>query len=394
MTAASATSDREGRGRIADIELLRAIAVMFTIIEHLNINIINWPSAIAETFYSYFHFWGGVDLFFAISGFVIARGLIPKLDRCTNRVEFVNETVVFWVRRAWRLLPSAWLWLGFILIASLTFNRAGTFGSFRTNFEGAVAAVLDVANFRVMETYGRITYGASSSYWSLSLEEQFYLLFPAAIFLCGRRLPVVLAIGVLLQLFLDRSRSLLLMELRCDALMLGVLLALWTRHPTHRLFEPVFLRRSAMARWSILCLLFLGLAAVSSDESHIAWFRVGLVALISAALVLIASYDADYLMRDGALKRVLLWVGSRSYAIYLIHLPAMFLVREIWFRLALQPVHGRGWILIGAPILLTLVLAELNYRWVERPLRIRGARLADALAARVRSPEGAMHEPA
>ena len=389
MTLSSAESDRRDQGRIADIEVLRAIAVMFTIVEHLNVNIINWPNAAAQTLYDYFHFWSGVDLFFAISGFVIARSLLPTLARCGSAAEFVNATLAFWVRRAWRLLPSAWLWLCLILMASVTVNRSGIFGSFRTNFEGVVAAVLDVANFRVIETFPQIYYGASSSYWSLSLEEQFYLLFPAVIFLCGRHLPIVLAAGALAQLFLERH-SLVLMELRSDALMLGVLLAIWSRHPTYRLFEPVFLRHSAAARWSVLGLLFLGLAAVASETSHIASFRVGLVALISAALVLIASYDADYLMRDGRLKRMLLWIGSRSYAIYLIHLPVMFLAREVWFRLDLTPVHGRGWILILSPILLTMVLAELNYRWVERPLRARGARLAGGLAARVKSTNGSV----
>jgi peptidoglycan/LPS O-acetylase OafA/YrhL len=106
--------------------------------------------------------------------------------------------------------------------------------------------------------------------------------------------------------------------------------------------------------------------------------------LISAILVLLASFDGDYLMRDGMLKRSLLWVGSRSYALYLLHVPVMFGVRELWLRLGIQPAHGHGWGLVLLALGLMGVLAELNFVLVEAPLRARGARISDAIRARRR----------
>ena len=378
---------RADHGRIADIELLRGLAVLFTILEHAKGNLISWSNPAIDGFYSYFRFGSGVDLFFAISGFVIARSLVPSLGRCRSPLEFANATLAFWVRRAWRLLPSAWFWLAVILVASVAFNRSGLFGSFRTNFEATVAGLLDVANFRFMAAFGHFGYGASFPYWSLSLEEQFYLIFPALIFVARRWLPAVLGAGVLLQLFAVRTP--LLMVIRTDALMLGILIALWSRSPTYRLFEPVLLRRSRLMRGAALALPMLLLAAIEASGSAIVWFPVGLIALIAAGLVLVASFDGDYLMRDGRVKRALLWVGSRSYALYLLHVPVMFAVRELWLRLDVQPVHGHGWILVLLALVLMGVLAELNFVLIEAPLRARGARISDAIRARHRPVEGA-----
>ncbi|GGF01980.1 acyltransferase [Aliidongia dinghuensis] len=372
-----------GHGRIADIELLRGFAVLFTILEHARDNLISWHSPLVDGFYSYFRFGCGVDLFFAISGFVIARGLVPSLDGCRDSLDFVRVTLAFWVRRAWRLLPSAWLWLALVLALSLAFNRSGLFGSFRTNVEATIAGLLDVANFRFMAAFGHFPYGASFSYWSLSLEEQFYLVFPAVIFLSRRWLPLVLGAGVLLQLFVVRTPF--LMVVRTDALMLGILIALWSRGPTYRLFEPRGLARNRLARGAVLTLPLVLLAAVEAAGSAVVWFPIGLIALLSAALVLVASFDGDYLMRDGRVKRALLWVGGRSYALYLLHVPVMFAVRELWLRLAIEPAHGRGWLLVLLALALMAVLAELNFRLVEAPLRARGARIAGAILVRGRA---------
>jgi peptidoglycan/LPS O-acetylase OafA/YrhL len=376
-------------GRIADIELLRAIAVIFVLIEHARLNLFPWVGGEHERLYVYFGFWTGVDLFFAISGFVIARSLLPTLEAAGSNVAFFNATLAFWVRRAWRLLPSAWLWLGVIMLSVLFFNRSGAFGTFRSNFEGALAAILYVANFRIVHVFLRAPTGASFPYWSLSLEEQFYLLLPIVVFVARRWLPYLLGAAVLAQLFVQRSGvmgiGLLLNQIRSDALLLGVLIAIWSRHPTYRLFEPSGLRARRWGRVIILGGLVVLLAAAGSENLNLVTFRIGLVAILSAALVLIASYDKDYLCPDGLAKRVMLWIGSRSYALYLTHIPAYLAAREIWFRIEppgtiFDSAYGLRFGLTAAPLL--LLFADANYRFVEVPFRRRGARIAQRLAQR------------
>jgi peptidoglycan/LPS O-acetylase OafA/YrhL len=332
-----------------------------------------------------------VDLFFAISGFVITRSLLPMLEMTSGTAGYFNATLSFWVRRVWRLLPSAWLWLAVILVSAAVFNRSGVFWSFRANFEGAIAALLDVANFRIAIVYGHGEPGASFPYWSLSLEEQFYILLPIALFFAGRRLPWVLAAGILAQFFIVRvgphtsELGMLLNTLRSDALMMGVLLAIWSRSPSYRLFEPTGLKGRPLAGLALLAFFTVSLAAVGGPGLTIVSFTVGLVALVSVVLVFLASYDQDYLMPAGPVKRVMLWVGSRSYALYLIHIPAFFLAREIWFRIeppgtVFDQHFALRLLLTGFGLL--LVLTELNYRLVEVPLRRHGARIAQRMAQR------------
>lgn len=381
------------RGRIDDIELLRAVAILFVLFEHMRLFLFTWEGLPERRLGGFFGFWDGVDLFFAISGFVIARSLMPSLAAAQSLTAYFNAAIAFWVRRAWRLLPSAWLWLAVILVASVAFNRGGFLASFQVNFEGAIAAILDVANFRNWMILGQIFMppGATAPYWSLSLEEQFYFLFPIVILLSGRRLALVAGVAVLLQLFLPRSGAdagsagLLLNAIKSDAILLGVLIAIWSNHPTYRLFEPVFLKNRPLAGLLLFAGLVVLLGAAGSGTLHIVPFQIGLIALISALMVSIASYNRNYLWPEGFSKQLMLWIGTRSYALYLVHVPAYAFTREIWFRL--QPpgtvFTDRFAVRFGYTAAILLVgLAELNYRLIEVPLRRHGAGIAGRIACR------------
>jgi peptidoglycan/LPS O-acetylase OafA/YrhL len=359
--------------RIDDIELLRGFAVLFVVVHHAAGNLFTWSTPGLTRFYSYFGGWFGVDLFFAISGFVIARDLVPRLQQSTSTARTLNITLAFWVRRAWRILPSAWLWLAIILLASVAFNQSGVYGTFRTNFEASIAGILQVANLRFAETFMQRDYGTSFVYWSLSLEEQFYLLFPLLILLSRRLLPYILMALVLAQLF--SVRSVILMSFRTDALALGILLAIWTHHSSYQMFKPTFLGRN-LTGTILMTGLFLCMAALASDQLHIVSIPVGLIALLSAFLVWLASYDKNFLCASGPFKQLMIWLGTRSYAVYLIHLPVFFFTRELWHRLypeqtVLSDDCFYPFILISAGLI--LLLSELNYRWVEMPLRNKGA---------------------
>jgi peptidoglycan/LPS O-acetylase OafA/YrhL len=381
------------KGRIGDIELLRAVAVIFVIIQHAGSNLFPWGGGrILTHLYYYFNFGIGVDLFFAISGFVIARSLLPDLRRQTSTAGFFNSAIAFWVRRAWRLLPSAWLWLALILLAVLFFNRSGAYGGISTNIEATVTAVLNVANFRFAQVFHHYDPGASFPYWSLSLEEQFYILLPFVAWVAGRWLPYVMAASVLAQFFIVRSGEaasqfeITMSVVRSDALCLGVLIAIWSRYPSYRLAEPTGLKGLALVRLAVLAFLLLCLPSLGSPNLHLVSFSMGMVALVSAMLVLIASFDGDYLFPDGIVKRVMLWIGSRSYALYLIHIPVYYGTRELWFRLepAGTVFDGRYTVRFTVTaLLLLIILAELNYRFVETPLRRRGARISEHILGRV-----------
>jgi peptidoglycan/LPS O-acetylase OafA/YrhL len=201
----------------------------------------------------------------------------------------------------------------------------------------------------------------------------------------------VLAVGILAQFFIVRvgphasELGMTLNALRSDALMMGVLLAIWSRSPAYRLFEPTGLKGRPLAGLALLAVLTVSLAAVAGPGLTVVSFTVGLGALLSAALVFLASYDQDYLMPPGPVKQFMLWVGSRSYALYLIHIPAFFLAREIWFRIEPPGTVFNGTYTLRLALTgfgLLLIFTEFNYRLVEVPLRRRGARIAQRIAQR------------
>lgn len=368
------------KGRIDDIEILRGFAVLSVVLHHALGNLFTWSTPALERLTVYFGGGFGVDLFLVISGFVIARDLVPRLQGCNSSQMACRTVLAFWIRRAWRLLPSAWTWLAVVLVAAVVFNESGAFGTLRANVEATVAGVLQIANLRFAETFGSREYGASFVYWTLSLEEQFYLLLPFVILLSRRFLPHVLIALVVYQLLAERT--LLSVVFRSDSLALGVLLALWSRHFSYSLARPTFLMRGGYAGTVVLFVALLFLGVIDSDVLKVVSYRFSLLTLLSALLVWIASYDANLFLLLGPLRRLMLWVGARSYAIYLIHVPAFMATREIWARLQPAATFDTQYFypfLLTAGVLI-VVLAELNFRFIEAPLRLRGAAIARTFA--------------
>lgn len=377
-----------GGARNRDIECLRALAVIGVAFHHMQGNLIHPGSPLIGRLLQHADFWFGVDLFFAISGFVIARSLLPQMAASVGNLrEQMSVIGAFWIRRFWRLLPSAWLWLGLIMLLAATFNRSGAFGSVHANLMATLAGLFDVANFRFAEAFFRYEYGASFVYWSLSLEEQFYLLLPLLVACLRRRIALLMIALFVIQLCVFRTP--LLMSIRTDALALGVLLAIAATGKTYTALNPRFLQRLGWWRTLLPCLLLAALAILSSAD-HGTWrFRISALAVLSAVLVWLASYDRDYLLPEGWCKRLLVWVGARSYAIYLIHIPVYFLLREMCFRLGIASDSANvmlSWLLGGLAIAMIALLAELNYRYLEQPLRRRGRDIADGFRQRRTSP--------
>ena len=195
------------------------------------------------------------------------------------------------------------------MLLSLLFNQSNAFGSFRANFAGAIAAMLQVANMHyAINAFSELGMGVTYHFWSLSLEEQFYLALPFMLFFGGRAFAWLAAAIVLAQLLSVRPGGGLVLYawmFRTDALFLGVLLAWWSRGEVYPLFEPVFLRTRAWARWFTLVFLCVALATVGSDALRIVEYRLSIVAVLAALIVFVASWDRDYLMAPGRHQELL-----------------------------------------------------------------------------------------
>jgi peptidoglycan/LPS O-acetylase OafA/YrhL len=369
--------------RLAEVEVLRTVAVTMVLIDHLPFNLVFWPSHLAKQIYYGAALWDGVDLFFVISGFVIARALLPRLAEVTEWTGFFNIALPFWIARAWRLLPSAWLWLTLPLLLCLAFNRSGVYQTLPQNWGMFVAGILDVANFRIALANGGKS-GTAFVQWSLSLEEQFYLLLPFAAFVFRKHLTALLLLIAFAGFIVPNTTFTFMIRLWPVAF--GVLLALWSMHQTYHECAPTGLAKSGLARWGIFILLLLCLASVGAGRLNIVSFYQGPVALISAILVWLASYGRGFLWAEGWSRRVMEAIAARSYSLYLVHIPIYFAAHEIWFRLysVAEPNRRQGVFIVLITILAVAAVAECNHRFLEKPLREHGRRAA----ARYRAASG------
>lgn len=366
-----------------EIESLRAIAVILTMAAHLYM-LFPWCGDQYQMWGRAGHYivlWSGVDLFFCISGYVISKSFVESLDASRATGGHWRVIKAFWVRRAYRLLPSAWFWILFIVVASFLLNNSGSFGHHGAVFVSSLMALTDTMNlgisFRMPISPGMVVY------WSLSLEEQFYFAFPFFLLLT----PVhwrwrILLIAIAIQFPLSRIG--ILGAVRLDAMMWGILIYLFSRTNEYQIFNPVSLRH----RGSAVAVTVALVAAVILIPGALARFpfHIGMLEIVCGALVLIASFEKGYTLPIPGLHRVLGWIGSRSYAIYLAHLPAYLVTREIWYRLTVE--HG-----LPAPdgtytlryaitaLVLTSVFAECGYRMLEVPFRKQGSHAARSIVA-------------
>ncbi len=374
-------SFERGSNRLGEVEVLRAIAVTMVLLEHLPLNLLFWPSWLTFFIFRDTGLWSGVDLFFAISGFVIARALLPRLTGVTDWVGFTRVAIPFWIARAWRLFPSAWFWLTLPLLLCLVFNKSGAYGTFFANWGMFVAGLLDIANFHVA-LHIKDKVGTAFVQWSLSLEEQFYLLLPFAAFFCGRRLVYPLLILAAAGFFVSNAPIVFIVRLWPVAF--GVLLALWTDHQSYQECAPTGLGKSRIARIAVLLFLGGNLASIGALSLNIVSFFQGPVAVLSVVLVWIASYDRGYLWQEGASRRVMEMIAARSYSLYLVHIPVYFAAHEIWFRLygVANPTWRQGVIIVALALFAVATVAEMNHRILEKPLREYGKRMAAQYRAR------------
>jgi peptidoglycan/LPS O-acetylase OafA/YrhL len=361
------------RGRINhEIQALRAIAILFVLFFHLR-GLFPWfegrLTAASEGM------WSGVDLFFCLSGFVIAKGQLPQLKEAREE-QFWRATGAFWVRRFFRIAPSAWLWVAIPL--AVGFLVSGQIA--QADISTATSIFLNVANIHLYEcAMAHTVCGQFEVYWSLSLEEQFYLLLPLAIFIFRNKSAYLFAALVLSQIFIPRfPGSSILNVLKTDAILIGVLIAMFSETAAYRDLEPKI--ESRFLRVLIPALLIFCVAAV--PRYQIVSFYTGLLAVVCGLVVWLCSYNCGYFIGSKTLLAPLRWVGNRSFSIYLIHMPAFQFTAWLWIHLHPGRQFGPHDTLrfgLTAGVML-LVLVEANYRFVEIPLRRAGKSRAFKLA--------------
>ncbi len=359
--------------RIPDIQVLRGIAVLAVVLHHiLSGNLFPGRHPDFEQALNFIRGDAGVDLFFVISGYVIARTLLPAMKGEDDWARMLS----FWQRRIWRLWPAAWGWVLLMCLGAAFYNRSGAWGSLHAAGASGLAAILQVADFRFAHCFMHSECGSAAHYWSLSLEEQFYLILPLLLWI----LPVRWRLATLLGLIIGQLGWHLLYSLaffRSLGLVCGVTLALldarWRLQARLQAYPRTLLLGLVVLLQPLFWLLsspWWGLPWPSRYDLQ------ALSAMLMLALVL-GLHDGLVNLPGGALMH---WVGNRSYSLYLSHFAAFWCLRETFFRFcphsaALHP----GLYLLALPLM--LLMAHLSWLFFERwPLRWRQARAAPLIS--------------
>lgn len=141
-----------GPSRNLELDRLRAIAVLLTFYVHLYQVFYPWtftmhyprPESVADLFGNA---WGGVDLFFVISGYIISRTLLEQLDGLRSGVQRAACVKAFYVRRVFRILPVAWVVVALVMACSLFLNQGQYFAPPVYNAQAALGIFTYTFNF-------------------------------------------------------------------------------------------------------------------------------------------------------------------------------------------------------------------------------------------------------
>jgi peptidoglycan/LPS O-acetylase OafA/YrhL len=381
MLSTMTAAPRDLHNRIEGIQYLRAIAIILTLFHHSISYLLVNPITLIQIVYSRTNFWSGVDLFFVISGFVIMKGFTEALQ---SNGSFGKTLKQFWIKRFFRILPSAWLWLGIYLLCTQYFNVSAVFGDLAQNLQDSVAAALQYANYYGLQCWGPLKVmhcGPNGIYWSLSLEEQFYLMLPILMFIFRSSLFWVLIASIVGQFFLFRPDWSVGWAFRYDAISWGVLLAILYQKNYFQRLEPKFLKDHKVISAALLILLTAALVYFPPIPNQFD-YGTGIVAFVGAIFVYLSFYDYAYLFPFKSINVVLGWLGSRSYSLYLIHVVVFCFTKEIVYRLTPLDYRlnsGDNWLLVVLAIPFLISVAELNYRYVETPFRNLGIRVASKI---------------
>ena len=335
----SAAADR----RIPSLDGLRAISIALVLVSHLA-GTRNFPfSTSSGNFWALGEF--GVRVFFVISGFLITGLLLDELAR-TDKIRLGH----FYFRRTLRIFPPYYALIFALVIAS-------ALGAVQLAPHDALRAATYTSNYYA----GRSWFFGHT--WSLSVEEQFYLIWPAVLLLAGSRRAFLIAAGVVLvcpfirvaewELFRSFGDGIgARFETVADSIAIGCLLA-GARPYLHRSARYLSFLKSPL--FAIVPLL--ALAGNLTHDHPIVHFAAGMT-LVNVAVVLCLDWCVTF--HDGRIGRLLnaaplVFVGWLSYSLYLWQQP--FLDRASTAAVAAFPLN----------IILTIALALASYYLVERP---------------------------
>lgn len=355
-----------GRRHMNGLDGLRAVAVLAVIAYHLDLGFL--PGGLF-----------GVGLFFVLSGYLITDILLSQWHN-TGSINLTD----FYIRRARRLLPGMFAVMGAIMIW-LFFADPGRLSELRGDMG---AGALYISNWWYI--FHHVSYFESfgppspfGHFWSLAVEEQFYIVWPLLllllvplmqkkgpllVFVIGLALLSAEMMALLYNPDLDPSRVYYGTDTRAFALLAGAALAVvW---PSRKLSSSINLgARILMELMGTAALAFLIYVMLTGSEYDPALYTGGMAlqALAAALLIAALAHPTSVLARMFGIAP-LRWIGRHSYGLYLWHYPVIVLTTPS------VDTGGLNLIRVALQLLAVFVLSALSLKYIEDPVRQHGFR--------------------
>ena len=349
--------------RVRELDGVRGISIIVVVAFHLLKRADYFTSN--ETLHSITRLssigWVGVDIFFVLSGFLITSILL----RTKHEKNYFKN---FYVRRSLRIFP-----LYFVFIAVILLLLPKLDPDFTPEIPHALPFLLLYQQnwLMLISKIPLTTYLAVT--WSLAIEEQFYLIWPAVVYFTKKETLIKLSIGVILFSILARLLGILFWDdmsqvstffyyntfTRFEQLVFGGLLAV-------AFTEPLWIQRlkniSIPSFWvaftAFLALCFTAYPHMVPLDENI-WLVFGgytLAAVFSAALVtILMTHPETSMFRRLFQNKLLIFFGKYSYSIYLLHVPIILILLDVLWRTQL-----RGWTMYLAYIVLTYAITVIG----------------------------------
>jgi peptidoglycan/LPS O-acetylase OafA/YrhL len=327
--------------RIPTLDGWRGLALLLVLMDHLLIGVFAHPLFPSLQLIGQH----GVTIFFVLSGFLITTRLSAEMDATSS----ISLRQFYW-RRFFRLMPSAWFYLGaltLLLLSTPHFHKLPI-----------VASILSFRNFVDINTNQVLT----AHFWTLSIEEQFYLVWPPLLLLLGRRKALMAALGACVavaawrflhwnQLIAQPLAASFATQYRADSLLTGCVLGL--NLPRLRPF---------LRAWQSIPLIVL---------LFFFFYRFHRLIPLSESIVIALLLAVTSATPRGYLSLLLEWkplarLGVLSYSIY------------IWQQVCFIRWPGRPWVVLPVLLFSIVLLGCASHYLLEKPLIVWARRVGRA----------------
>ncbi|TCQ82620.1 peptidoglycan/LPS O-acetylase OafA/YrhL [Ochrobactrum sp. BH3] len=358
-------------GKNLEIQFLRLVAIILVALTHFPVlNTLNDPE-FGLRLHRYITPWIGVDVFLVISGYLMGRILIEKTHDVSGKTEIVSQTMAFWKARFLRLFPASTFWITVMLVAGVISGNRELWAAPHELFLKWATSILAVRNIENAVHESHLGW-----YWSLSLENQFYIIFPIVWFLLPRKWfwPVVILLTVYASTI--GIGGVHWFWFRFTGLFWGLLVyKLMADEQTRQIVK------ACVPSWSwyvslpvIGGLVMLSGSANAAFEPQYLNFSASIASIVTAGILVFASLNAGFIKIPSFLKGLVYWGGELSYSFYLCHFTIWLIIQDVVRRFAIE-VPSIALISIGVPI--SIVFSYFSYVYIERPFyRTKGIKTA------------------